>query len=277
MSSPAARRWVVAAILGLAAGARLAAQEPLQDNSFLMEEAYNQDAGVVQHISSFSRAAGGSDWVYSFTQEWPLGGMRHQVSYTLLVEHHAAFTTTGFGDALVNYRYQLVGTSTTDRLLLAPRVSVLLPTGSAAAGRGSGALGVQVNVPLTFMAAPSLATHWNAGVTVIPSARNHDLARATTVTPNLGVSAVWLPRPLFNPLVELVWYRNQDVVGPRQTVASEEAYLNPGLRVGFNLPGKLQITVGASYSIGITSTSRDALFTYLSFEHPFRRSPPVPR
>ena len=42
----------------------LAAQEasstqPIADNSFLIEEAYNQEAGVVQHISTFSRPDGG--------------------------------------------------------------------------------------------------------------------------------------------------------------------------------------------------------------------------
>src|SRR6185312_16420034 len=61
-----------------AATSSLAAQ--IQDNSFLIEEAYNQESGVVQHISTFERADGG-DWAYSFTQEWPLGGIRHQLSY----------------------------------------------------------------------------------------------------------------------------------------------------------------------------------------------------
>jgi hypothetical protein len=28
---------------------------PIQDNSFLIEEAYNQEPGVVQHISVFTR------------------------------------------------------------------------------------------------------------------------------------------------------------------------------------------------------------------------------
>src|SRR3954451_21027572 len=88
--------------MGLAAalalhGVSAAAQEPgdvvresvptIQDNSFLLEEAYNQDAGVVQHISNFTRAAGGRLWAYTFTQEWPLSGMRHQGSYTIPLLH----------------------------------------------------------------------------------------------------------------------------------------------------------------------------------------------
>ncbi|MGZ8391565.1 MAG: hypothetical protein ACXWWK_01855, partial [Gemmatimonadales bacterium] len=64
----------------------------IQDNSFLIEEAYNQESGVVQHISTFALAADGDAWGYGFTQEWPLGGIRHQFSYTVLVEN-----TDGFG------------------------------------------------------------------------------------------------------------------------------------------------------------------------------------
>ena len=77
---------------------RLAAQEAhIADNSFLIEEAYNQEAGVVQHVSTFSRPEGGGAWDYAFTQEWPLGGMRHQLSYTVPVLH-ADGSGTGLGD-----------------------------------------------------------------------------------------------------------------------------------------------------------------------------------
>ena len=53
---------------------------PISDNSFLIEEAYNQDRGVVQHISSFVRPTRGSEFVYTFVQEWPVGGMQNQLS-----------------------------------------------------------------------------------------------------------------------------------------------------------------------------------------------------
>ena len=45
---------------------------PIQDNSFLVEEAYNQEDGVVQHISTFERLTNSRDWVYTQTDEWPL-------------------------------------------------------------------------------------------------------------------------------------------------------------------------------------------------------------
>ena len=52
----------------------------VQDNSFLIEEAYNQEAGVVQHIFNLRRQ--GHDWSFAFTQEWPVGSQTHQFSYS---------------------------------------------------------------------------------------------------------------------------------------------------------------------------------------------------
>src|SRR3954452_13005280 len=43
----------------------------IQDNSFLVEEAYNQEFGVVQHISNFVYLADSKDWAYTFTQNGP--------------------------------------------------------------------------------------------------------------------------------------------------------------------------------------------------------------
>ena len=62
---------------------RLAAQA-LEDNSFLVEEAYNQPSREVQHI--FTAEVHHGAQVYGFGQEWPLGGMRHQLSYTLVAD-----------------------------------------------------------------------------------------------------------------------------------------------------------------------------------------------
>src|SRR5512144_2099823 len=42
----------------------VAAPPPIQDNSFLVEEAYNQDPGVVQTIQTYARVAGTGDWAY---------------------------------------------------------------------------------------------------------------------------------------------------------------------------------------------------------------------
>jgi len=63
--------WILAlAPCGL--GAAQQAPPPIADNSFLLEEAYNQEAGVVQHISAFQRSLRSAPWTYTFTQEYDI-------------------------------------------------------------------------------------------------------------------------------------------------------------------------------------------------------------
>src|SRR6516164_6055765 len=67
----------------------LIASEPLgkgiQDNSFFIEEAYNQEPGVVQHILNvpIDLTNGSREITPSFTQEWPVFSQTHQFSYTI--------------------------------------------------------------------------------------------------------------------------------------------------------------------------------------------------
>ncbi len=240
----------------------------IQDNSFLIEEAYNQESGIVQHISTFERPSDGNAWEYNFTQEWPLGGIRHQLSYTVPVQNDAQ--GTGLGDIGLNYRYQLLG-SPDASVVIAPRVSLLLPTGDHEEGRGGGAAGFQTNLPLSIVLGPQLVTHWNAGATIIPSAKDPLGDEATTTSFNLGASAVWLLRPSFNLMVEALWLSEASVAGAGQTVRDELLLLNPGFRGAFNL-ADLQIVPGVAYTFDLSSDSDDgALFVYLSFEHPFKR------
>src|SRR6266508_4143081 len=142
------------------------AQSPaISDNSFLLEEAYNQEPGVVQHISAWQRALRSAAWAFTFTQEWPVGTQTHQLSYTIPVQRTESPSTTGLGDAALNYRYQLRGAE--EPVAIAPRLSLLLPTGSSARGLGTGHVGVQLNVPVSVALAPWLVSHWNAGMSAV--------------------------------------------------------------------------------------------------------------
>ena len=49
----------------------------IQDNSFLIEEAYNQEPGVIQHIQAFQYMSDKS-WNYTLTEEWPVPRETHQ-------------------------------------------------------------------------------------------------------------------------------------------------------------------------------------------------------
>src|SRR5687767_7475182 len=128
----------------------------IQDNSFLIEEAYNQEQGIVQHISIFRSYRGSSDFDAAFTQEWPLGGITHQLSYDLPVIRFAK--ETGIGDVRVNYRYQWIGSGLT-LLAVSPRISVAFPTGDWKQGRGAGAPSVEGMLPLSHVISPLLTQH----------------------------------------------------------------------------------------------------------------------
>ncbi len=226
--------------------------EAISDNSFLVEEAYNQEPGVVQHVGNFLRPDGGDAWAFTFTQEWPLGGMRHQLSYMVPILNTGG-NGTGLGDIGVNYRYQLKGIDG-GPLAVAPRLTAFLPTGSEGRGRGAGSVGMQANLPVSYVLGSSVATHWNAGVTLISE---------SAPIWNLGASAIWLYRPTFNFLVEAVWLGRS---------GEETAFLNPGIRWAHNFDSGLQIVPGLAYTIGLgPSSGDDGLFLYLSFEHPFKQ------
>jgi len=262
-------------VLLAAAATHAGAQEPaappsISDNSFLMEEAYNQEPGVVQHISAFQLFRGADSWAYSFTQEWPLFSRTHQLSFTVPIQriHNGSSAATGIGDVAVNYRYQLAAT---ERLSVAPRLSLLLPTGRAKSDFGAGAPGVQANLPASVSVGNQVVTHWNAGATVTPSAESAVGDRATTVAYNLGASVVWLARPTFNALLEIVWTREEAVTGPGRTAGSHRLWISPGIRWAHNSSSGLEIVPGIAFPIGVGPSAGDAaVLLHLSFEHPFR-------
>jgi hypothetical protein len=225
---------------------RPAVCQGIADNSFLIEEAYNQEAGVVQHISAWQRSLRSAAWLYTFTQEWPLGGQTQQLSYTVPVQRTDRPSQTGFGDALLNYRYQVRRADAP--VAIAPRLSLIVPTGSAARGLGTGHVGVQMNVPLSARVTSTVVTHWNAGVTAVPA-----VSHATVY--NLGASAIWLARPTFNVMVEAVWTVQN---------GAHDFVVSPGVRWAYNFRSGLQIVPGAAFPDG-----KSALL-YLSFEHRFR-------
>ena len=249
-------------------------QPSIQDNSFLIEEAYNQNYGVVQHISSFIRFWNSKDWAYTFTQEWPVpGDARHQLSYTVPLFHAGAFQDSGagIGDVFLHYRYQLVGDGNA-QVAFAPRLSLILPTGSVADGRGAGGLGVQTSLPVSLVLSKKLVSHWNVGATVVPHAQDASDDRASATGYNLGQSFIWLTNPRFNVMLETVFTNFQFVVARDKTEWSRSLFLSPGIRWAYNFKNGLQIVPGIGVPIGIgPSVGEKGVFLYLSFEHPFRK------
>ena len=250
-------------------GSTIQPPKPIQDNSFLVEEAYNQEKGVVQHINTFTRLRGG-DWLYTFTQEWPVFGQAHQFSFTIPIEGIDG-GDRGIGDAALNYRYQLVGSGDT-ALAISPRVSLLLPSGDEKKGLGRGATGVQFNLPVSYQFNDHLVTHWNAGMTYTPSAKNELGDKADLRDYHLGQSFIWLASQNFNVMLESFWERREDVIGMNLKDKEKTFLLTPGVRWAHNFRNGLQIVPGIAVPIGIGPGSGErGIFFYISFEHPFQK------
>jgi hypothetical protein len=237
----------------------------VQDNSFLIEEAYNQEEGVVQHILNVQRQR--NDWFAAFTQEWPVFGQTHQFSYTVpygWVGRAGDDRARGVGDVLLNYRLQLLY-ETDAQPALAPRVSAILPTGSETRGLGAGSAGWQFNIPVSKIVADRMTLHGNAGMTVFPNA--HGRAPASYV---LGASAIYAATPELNLMLEAL--RNWDGTAVEGgTVERERRWtVSPGFRHALNLEAG-QLVWGVAAPIGVQDgRSTDlGLFFYMSFEHDF--------
>lgn len=238
----------------------------IQDNSFLLEEAYNQEDGVVQHISVFQYLKKSKDWQYTFTQEWPVPKQTHQFSYTIPVTHLHDNDSTGVGDILLNYRYQAI---LQDRIALAPRLSLILPTGDYKKGLGTDTVGYQVNIPLSVELSDKLVTHWNMGATFTPDAKDNAGDKANVRGFNYGASLIYLVNENFNLMLETAGTTTETVPKNGITTTESTFFINPGVRFAINLESGLQIVPGVSVPIGIgPSEGEYGGLLYLSFEHP---------
>ena len=253
--------------------ARASAQEfseAIEDNSFLIEEAYNQEDRVVQHIFNGYYLTNTKDMTLGFTQEWPMGSQTHQISYTIAYQILSG-RSGGLGDAMINYRYQLWDEK--DWCWMAPRLSIILPTGKSKDGLGNGVVGVQASLPASKRWTNMFVSHVNVGVTILPNVESTtsggNSVRRTLQAYSIGTSGIYLVSENFNLMLELLYNYSASVSELGAVEFSSATIVSPGLRYAINI-GKLQIVPGLAIPISLTSTTRDInVFAYLSFEHPF--------
>jgi hypothetical protein len=257
----------------LAAGAQAEEKDSrpaagVQDNSFLIEEAYNQEAGVVQHINTLRRQGG--DWFYSFSQEWPIGSQTHQFSYTVpyaWIRNDIGRRVHGPGDLFINYRYQAI-METAALPAFAPRISAILPSGNKDKGTGDGSYGVQVNLPFSKIVTDRITLHANAGFTHL-----FDVDGLRPTSYNLGGSAIYAVNRDFNLMLESLIEWNESVTALRELERETTYTISPGFRYALNFPelAELQVVFGAALPIGFTrgKPTDYGAFLYLSFEHNF--------
>jgi len=248
--------------------------ETIEDNSILVEEAYNQEAGVVQHIFSVQHfLKPPRDTFFSFSQEWPVLSHKHQLGYTI----PAAFLeggANGLGDVMLNYRYQLFDKE--DAAAVSPRLSIIFPTGNNDKGTGFGTTGVQINFPVSKRWMNRFITHFNVGGTFLPAVKqtlpSGALAKKTLLFANVGMSLGWLVTHHFNFLLEYTTNFSSEIDGAGKIHRFNEFILNPFLRGSIDA-GKLQIAPGLGFPLTWSDGSfQPGVFFYLSFEHPFMKT-----
>lgn len=242
-----------------------AAEEIVKDNSFLIEEAYNQEAGVVQFIFANQYLDPSQDSATTFTNEIPLGGEAHQFSYVIPMQKIGATNETGLGDILLNYRYQLVSN---EHVAIAPRLSVIWPTGDYKDDLGAGATGVQFNQAVSITINDKWTNHWNAGFTYIPGAKDAVGDTADVFGFNFGTSVVYNWTPRTNLLCEFVANSMEKTIGPGTKETEATYYILPGIRTAFNF-GETEVVPGVGAMIGVGPSAVDhetGVFAYLSFE-----------
>ena len=114
-------------------------QPAFEDNSFLLSEAINQEKGVMQYVSNFyfDNLKGGN-FLYNFTHQIPIGGQKHQFSYSLFYYFKKPDEITGggggFGDINLSYQYELTGKKSW--AMGVPSFTMIIPTGKNGYGSG---------------------------------------------------------------------------------------------------------------------------------------------
>ena len=263
--------------------ARAAEERPIdviEDNSFLIEEAYNQEAGVVQHIftaiyNNDSRSRG---WNFNFTQEWPVFSQDHQFSYSVPSSHFidGADRIYGIGDILLNYRYQALEEGDV-KPAFAPRFSLILPTGNRNRGTGNGVVGYQWSLPFSKKLASRFAMHANFGLTYLPGVRapldgsTGPLSpKRSLVSYNLGASAIFAILPRLHLMLEWIGPFEESINDRGKATREFMPILSPGFRAAVVNEEKLQVVVGAAAPIGLNRKADNfGALLYLSIEHNF--------
>jgi hypothetical protein len=251
--------WPVDVVEAQAARSRFG----IADNSFLVEEAFNQEAGIFQNIFVLTRSRD-RRWDGSLTQEWPVGGQRHQASFT--VPFSVVAGSGALGDVQANYRLQVWQEG--GRLpAFSPRVSAIFATSAERRSLGAAGTGWQVNLPFSKQVG-AVYVHANAGATWTrePTEPANGTRAEWTSATHVAASAIWGLRPMFHPMLEVFFQSGSLPAGGRESFV----IVAPGFRTGWNV-GDRQWVAGVGVPMTRGDARDEALLVYVSFELPFSR------
>lgn len=253
------KKWAL--LVFVLAGSAFA--EPVEDNSFLVEEAYNQEPGVVQFINVWQKQQKGNDWTYTFINEIPMGSQAHQFSYELPFTHLDANDKTQIEDIKLNYRYEFLRNET---VVTTGRLSLTTPTGDYKKGFGSNAVGYEASMITSVKISNKWVQHWNLGAGITPDAKLANGDKADNSKFFWGMSQVYLYTDNLNFMLELAGSHEQVTTGPDTAAWEQSAVLSPSVRYAIDI-GNWQFVPGLAIPFGIGPTAgQNQALVYLSIE-----------
>ena len=214
-----------------------------------------------------------------FTQEWGFFSQAHQFSYSIPYSRVVPETgfraapsrpTTGFSDVNINYRYQLLN-ETGALPAIAPRITVIAPSGDDRRGLGNGSTGTQVNIPISKIIGDRYTVHGNFGHT-----RLFDVDGQETKSYHAGGSFIYAYSRNLNFMFEFLREWNQEVDAGALVRANSFTF-SPGVRYALDVKvegfgvGQLVLGVGAPMVFTNGEKNSYGAIFYASFEHAFRR------
>jgi hypothetical protein len=259
----------------------------IRDNSFLVEEAYNQEKGQVQHILNWTQAWNRTrlsrtrDFALTYSMELPLGSQTHQFSFITLftsgfekIIGEPATNQGGVGDSVLSYRYQLLADD--DFLWCAPRLSLIVPTGDERFGLGNGQLGYQFGLPISRYG-DQFDFHFDAGFAIVPNVSvflNRGKSNPQDLRSySLGGSVYWKPQTNLHFFLELLGLRFDEIDDTGVRVPMTQVFVNPGVRYAICQFEDVEWVIGVAFPIGLTRDTPDiGVFAYMSVEHAFRKA-----
>ena len=251
------------------AGAGAGEPFKIADNSFLVEEAFNQERG---HLPEHLRRARGRAATGRRPSRRNGRSSRRRTSSRTRVAVSRWRTTFGFGDMLLNYRYQALEEGP-GRPAFSPRVSLDPADRERRNGLGDGSR--PAGQPAVQQAARrrllALERRASPGCRAPRRGPAGDDDRADLLSPFLAGSAIYALRPMFHLMLEnvLLFERSFDGIG---TVARTRS---TRCRRAFAAAGtsatRRSSPARRSRSRGRRRARTPACFCYFSYELPFQK------
>lgn len=241
----------------------------IEDNSFLLEEAYNQEWGVYQFIQKYQSSDKYKLYDYVFENDIPVTDKTHQFTYAIPYQKADANEKSGVGDVGLNWRIQPYNKN---GVMLAERFGIVLPTGKVDTGAGNGVFGFEFMQAATININDRWSNHWNIGFRTMPNAKSAGIDKKRTLTnATAGSSLIFVVNDSFDLMFEGLLDSGQSVDADGVKTSSTTLTINPGFRFAIDLDWKeTQIVPGISFPTEIlNSPSEHAVLVYFSIEPKF--------